>query len=370
MQAELEQQKDAASLPQGSQPAIARPMQRRRRRYTNFLIVALRRLLLIPISMFFVVSFSYLLVDLMPGDPALAIAGTTASEREVLIIRHELGLDRPFDERYVGFVTGVVQGDFGRSFFNGQDVLEDIFRYLPASLELMIVSLSLAAVIGLSIGALAGYFRRRAPDSIARIAITALQAVPEFLIGLLLIFVVFYLWRLAPPPIGRLGITDTYPAVVTRFLFLDLIIAGDWDGLGSALHRSLLPVLTLAIGTAAYFAKVSRTTIGAAMESKQVQFARACGLSEFKVLRCALLQARTPILTYTAILIGALVGGASIIETMFSWQGLGQWGLHAILALDVPAIQGFIIATGLFSMTVYLLLDLVVAALDPRVTHE
>ena len=103
--------------------------------------------------------------DLMPGDPALAIAGTTASEREVLIIRQELGLDRPFDERYVDFVTGVVQGDFGRSFFNGQDVLEDIFRYLPASLELMFVSLSLAAVIGLTIGAIAGYFRRRAPDA-------------------------------------------------------------------------------------------------------------------------------------------------------------------------------------------------------------
>lgn len=358
---------DAQSSPA---PVAAQQRAAKPSRSGGFLRLVARRLLLIPISMFFVITFSYFLVEMMPGDPALAIAGTTASEREVTIIRQQLGLDRPFDERYASFIAGVVQGDFGISFFDGQSVRESIFRFLPASLELMILSLSLAALIGISIGAMAGYFRRRAPDSIARIGITALQAVPEFLIGLLLIFTVFYLWRLAPPPVGRLGLSDSYPDPVTRFLFLDLIIAGDWDGLVSALHRALLPVLTLAIGTAAYFAKVSRTTIGAAMESRQVQFARACGLSEFMVLRYALLQARTPILTYAAILIGTLVGGASIIETMFAWQGLGQWGLASIIALDVPAIQGFIIATGLFSMLVYLALDLLVAALDPRVTHE
>ncbi|MSO65425.1 MAG: ABC transporter permease [Alphaproteobacteria bacterium] len=332
--------------------------------------IILRRLLIIPASLFFVITLSYLLVELMPGDPALAIAGSTASEREVAIIRSELGLDRPFGERYVDYVGGVLRGDFGRSFFDGQEVRNDIVRYFPASLELMVLSVILAALIGLSLGATAGYFRRRAPDTAARIVITATQAIPEFLIGLLLIFFVFYLWRWAPAPIGRLGLTDTYPPVVTRFLLIDLVLAGDWRGFTSAVHRSVLPVVTLGIGTAAYFAKVARTTIGAAMESRQVQFARACGLSEFKVLQYALLQARTPILTYTAILIGTLVGGASIIETMFSWQGLGQWGLQSIIALDVPAIQGFIIVTGLFTMVVYLVLDLLVALLDPRITHD
>jgi len=330
----------------------------------------LRRLIIIPISLFFVVAFSYGLVEIMPGDPALAIAGNTANEREVAIIRAELGLDRPFDERFVKFFTDIAQGDLGRSFFDGQIVSHEITRYFPASVEIMVLSLLFAGLIGLSLGALAGYFRQRAPDSVARIVITALQAVPEFLIALLLIFFIFYLWRWAPAPIGRLSLTDTYPPVVTNFLFIDLILAGDWNGLRSTAHRSVLPVATLAIGTAAYFAKVARATIGAAMSSKQVQFARACGLSEFKVLQYALLQARGPIITYTAILVAALVGGASIIETMFSWRGLGQWGLQAILNKDVPAIQGFVIATGSFTMIVYLALDLVVAALDPRIRHD
>lgn len=331
--------------------------------------VVARRLIIIPASLFLVVSFSYLLIEIMPGDPAFVIAGTGATEEEVAKIRSDLGLDRAFWDRYLAYFGSVARGDFGRSFFTDQDVLADILRFLPASLELMAMSLSLAALFGVTVGAIAGYFRKRMPDHIARVAITSLQAIPDFLVGLLLIFFVFFLWRLAPAPIGRLGLIDTYPPTVTHFLIIDLVIAGDWQGLWSTLHRSALPVLTLALGLAAYFARISRTTIGAAMESRQVQFARACGLSELRVLHYAFLEARTPIITYTAILVGVLIGGMSIIETMFAWQGLGQWGLKSIIALDVPAIQGFIIVTGLFTMAVYLALDLIVVSLDPRIRH-
>ena len=305
----------------------------------------------------------------MPGDPAFVIAGNGASEEEIARIRTDLGLDQPLVDRYLSYVSDVLRGDLGRSFFTNQDVRADILRFLPGSLELMVMSLSLAAIVGVTAGAVAGYFRKRMPDNIVRITVTALQAIPDFLVGLILIFIVFFLWKLAPAPIGRLGVTDVYPPVVTRFLLVDLIIAGDWQGLWSALHRSMLPVLTLAVGLAAYFARISRTTIGAAMNSRQVQFARACGLSELRVLHYALLEARTTIITYTAILVGVLIGGMSIIETMFAWQGLGQWGLRSIIALDVPAIQGFIIVTGLFTMLVYLVLDLVVVSLDPRIRH-
>lgn len=342
----------------------------RRGRRKTALGVVIRRLIVIPVSLFLVVTFSYLLVEIMPGDPAFVIAGTGASEEEVAKIRTDLGLDRPLVDRYLSYVGNVLRGDFGNSFFTGSDVGDDILRFFPASLELMTMALSLAAVFGVTVGAIAGYFRKRAPDHIARIAVTMVQAVPDFLVGLLLIFFVFFLWKIAPAPIGRLGLTDTYPPVVTRFLLLDLAIAGDWDGLRSALHRSMLPVLTLAIGLSAYLARLSRTTIGAAMNSRQVQFARACGLSELRVLHYAILEARTPIITYTAILVGVLIGGMSIIETMFAWQGLGEWGLKSIIALDVPAIQGFIVVTGLFTMLVYLALDLIVVALDPRLRHD
>jgi len=329
-----------------------------------------RRLAFIPLALFGVITISFLLVSIMPGDPALAILGSTASEREVETVRTQLGLDRPLHERYVVYVGDVFRGDFGRSFFTGQDIGGEILKYFPASVELVVMALAIASIVGISIGAAAGYYRGGLPDKASRVAITVLQAVPEFLIGLLLIFFAFYLWRLAPSPLGRLGIMDVYPPVVTRFLLIDLIIEGDWKTLSSALHRSVLPVLTLALGAIPLFAKITRTTVGAAMGSKQVQYARACGLPEWRVVQYALLQARTPILTYTAMLFGAMVGGSAIIETMFSWQGLGQWGLNAIITLDIPAIQGFVIVTGLFTMVAYLVLDLLVVMLDPRIKHD
>lgn len=328
------------------------------------------RLALIPVTLLGVVTLAFALVEIMPGDPALAILGNTASAAEAARIRQELGLDLPFVERYFAYMAGVLSGDFGRSFFTGQLVLDDIRRFLPASLELVTISLVLGAVFGVALGAAAGYWRDRAPDGAARVVVTVVQAVPEFLIGLLLIFVLFYLMRVVPAPLGRLGLLDVYPPRVTGFLFVDLALAGDWRTLGVSLHRSVLPIATLTLGSIAYFAKITRTAVGAAMTSKQVLFARACGLPEWQVLRYALLVARNAILTYTAILFAAMVGGSSIIETMFAWQGLGQWGLAAILARDVPAIQGFVIVTGTITMTVYLLLDIVVAALDPRIRHE
>jgi peptide/nickel transport system permease protein len=354
----------------GQEAATQDAMAPKRRRGRGFGRMVAKRLAFIPLALFGVITISFLLVSIMPGDPALAILGSTASEREVATVRNELGLDRPLAERYVAYVGNVLQGDFGRSFFTGQEIRDEIVKYFPASIELVVMSLLLAALVGISIGAVAGYFRGRVPDKAVRVTIAGLEAVPGFLAGLLLIFFLFYLWRLAPSPLGRLGITDIYPQPVTNFLLVDLIIAGDWKTLQSALHRSMLPVLTLALGAIPLFAKITRTTVGAAMGSKQIQYARACGLSEWRVAQYALLQARTPILTYTAMLFGAMVGGSAIIETMFSWQGLGQWGLNAIITLDIPAIQGFVIVTGLFTMVVYLLLDLIVAALDPRIKHD
>lgn len=360
------------TIPQSQAAPVAEDKRKPARRTSGRGIwgIVLRRLAFIPLAMFAVITISFMLVSIMPGDPALAILGSTATEQEVATVRSQLGLDRPLAERYVDYVANVLHGDFGRSFFTGQNIGDEILKYFPASVELVVMSLLLSATIGIPLGAMAGYFRERAPDRATRGLIAGLQAIPEFLIGLLLIFFLFYVLRVAPSPLGRLGITDIYPKPVTNFLLPDLAIAGDWKTLGTALHRSMLPVLTLALGAVPMFVKITRTTVGAAMGSKQVQFARACGLQEWRVLQYALYQARTPILTYTAMLFGAMVGGSAIIETMFSWQGLGQWGLNAIIALDIPAIQGFVIVTGLFTMLVYLALDLIVAALDPRIKHD
>lgn len=328
-----------------------------------------RRLLMIPVSMLVIVTLCFGLVSLIPGDPAITISGGYASADELAAIRHGLGLDKPLAERYVDYLGAIAHGDLGTSFFTRESVLQSIGRYLPNTLELIVLALAVAVVLGLALGGIGAYFQRRLPDRISSVVIAATQSVPDFVLGLLGIYVLFYLLRIAPPPLGRLGIGDSQPRDVTHFLILDCILTGDWTALRSALGHAALPVLTLGIIYSSYFAKTTRATLGQAMSSAQVEFARACGLPERQVIRYAFVAARTSILTYGAILFGVLLGGAAIIETIFSWQGAGQWALDAMLKVDVPVIQGFVLVVGLMTLLIYLALDVIIVFLDPRTSY-
>ena len=217
------------------------------------------------------------------------------------------------------------------------------------------------------IGGIAAYTRGKATERMSRVLITITQSVPDFLLGLILIYLVFFLLGWAPAPVGRLGISESKPDPITGFPLLDSALRGEWKILASLLHHMMLPVLALGFVYSAYFAKISRTTLAESLSSKQVEFARACGLSEWQVFRYAFVVARTPLLTYAAILLGTLLGGAAIVETIFSWRGLGQWALEAMLKVELPAIQGFVLVTGLSTLLIYLVLDIIVMILDPRV---
>jgi peptide/nickel transport system permease protein len=132
----------------------------------------------------------------------------------------------------------------------------------------------------------------------------------------------------------------------------------------------ILPAITLAILYSAFFAKITRGAMIAALNSDQVMFARASGLRERTVVRYALVEARTPIMTYTAILVAQVIGASTVIETVFAWRGVSHWGLQGILNVDLPVIQGFIIVIGIATTLTYLILDVLVMALDPRVSYS
>lgn len=324
---------------------------------------------MIPVSLFVLMTLTFLLLELMPGNPAVTIAGDFASDEEIASIEESLGLNDPIARRYVDYLGDVITGDLGRSFFSDQPVRDELLDRLPATMELVALSLVVAGVIGLALGSVGAYYRRGPMDRVTRGAVTLFQSIPDFLLALLLIFFLFYLWGIAPAPVGRLGLSGGSVDSVTGFLLIDTLIAGDLDSFFTAAKHLLLPVSGLGIVYAAYFGKTARSTMATALDSSQVEFARACGVPERKVVYYAFLQARTPILTYAAILFGALIGGAAIIETIFSWQGVGQWALDAILTLDVPVIQGFILGAGLLTILLYLFLDVLVILLDPRVRY-
>ncbi len=339
------------------------------KRFMRFLA---QRIVLIPVSLFVVITLSFGIIELLPGDPALAILGEFATEESLQQVREELELDETIWVRYAHYLGRVVQGDLGESFFSGREITSEIARFLPNTIELVVVGLIVASVIGTLVGTLGAYFRGGAPDRFARLMITVFQSTPPFLLALLLIYFMFYLWGWAPAPVGRLPLTVTGVggAGGGGWLLFGSLFSGNWSRFVTVLHHMLMPAITLGFVYAAYVGKTTRATMAQALASAQVEFARASGLPERKIIRYAFLQARTPILTYGLILFGALVGGAAIVEIVFSWRGVGEWALRAMLDVDAPAIQGFIIITGIITLTVYLVLDLIVLFLDPRVTYD
>lgn len=329
-----------------------------------------RRLAILPLSLFFLGTAVFLLTESMPGDPAVTIAGSFASEESVAAIREELGLNDPAATRYVAFWRDLARGDLGDSLISGQPVLSEIATRLPNSLELVLTALLLSIVMGVAGGTAGAYFRHRLPDRLVGLYITFWQAVPVFVVGLGLIFFLYFVLRWLPAPVGRLGIGEALPPRVTGFLLIDSALTGSWTTFSSVVRHLIMPALSLAFVFSAYIAKTTHGAMIDALSSEQIEYARACGLTERRVVRYALLNSRTAILTYAAIIFAQVVGGSAVIEVIFAWQGIGQWGLEGVLSLDVPVIQGFVLASGIGALLVFLLLDLTVIALDPRVNIE
>jgi peptide/nickel transport system permease protein len=331
---------------------------------------AFKRLLFVPFGLFVVVSLSFAVINVIPSDPARELVGELATEADVTRARTELGLDRSFWDRYVDYVGDVARGDLGRSYYSNRPVWDDIVSYLPNTLELVFLALIVATVLGVGLGLIGARFRSRAPDHAARGFIMLAQAVPDFFLGLILIFFLFYKFGWVTAPTGRLGLLDTAPPVRTHALLLDCMLAGQWGTFKSALAHSVLPVLTLGISAAAILAKTTRSVVGKSFDSYQVEFARACGLPERTVFAYALRASQTAIITYGVILFTALVGGAAIVEQIFSWNGIGQFALDRMQRLDLPEMQGIVLVLGVKTLIILVLLDLLIAFLDPRVSYE
>jgi len=329
-----------------------------------------KRVLFLPLGLLAVMVLSFLLVNILPGNPVGIITGPAASVEQLDETTRRLGLDQPLLQRFQTYFSALVGGDLGNSFYTNRPILDEILRFLPATLELVILSLIFAAVLGISLGAVGAYYKGRTADSVSRFTVTVFQAIPDFFLGLLLIYFLFFQFGLLPAPVGQLGILDSAPPRVTGAYLIDSLIAGDTAIFWSAAAHAVLPVLTLGIYYSSYFARTTHSALSASLESKQVEFARACGLHETKVLGYAFRQARTPILTYGGILLAALLGGAAIVETVFSWNGFGSWAIESILKLDLPAVQGFILFSGMGTLIVFTILDIVVAILDPRVRYD
>jgi peptide/nickel transport system permease protein len=301
-----------------------------------------------------------------PGDPIDALLGPRARVAARAALRAQLGLDRPLLEQYGHFLGQLLRGDLGVSQNSQEPVMAVIRDSLPASLELGVVALLLAAVVGLAIG-FSGIARPEGKlDLAGRLYGIGTYALPPFWAAMVaqLVFAVWLGWL----PVGGRFPATLVPPEGSGFYLLDSLRAGDAQQFAGALRHLALPAATLGVLLSGIFTNALRLNLRRALGSDYVEAARSRGLSERRVvLHHALPNALLPVLTITGITVASLIGGALLIEVTFSWPGIAFRLQEAIAQRDYPLVQGIVVVVAALVVLVTVAVDLLVALLDPRI---
>jgi peptide/nickel transport system permease protein len=326
-----------------------------------------KRLIFIVPQLFGIILVSFLLVKLIPGDPAVLMLGPFASEEQLAKLRAGMGLQGSVLDQFWIYLKNLVQGDLGTSWQTTRPVLEDLFMRIPATLELITLALVLALAIGIPLGVAAAYFKRSIIKKFSDYYGLLAGALPDFWLGLVLIFFFYTLLGWTSDPLGRIGISVIPPPTVTGFLIIDSIVAGNWEALWSSLGRLILPVITLGVINAGPILKMTQSTMERMLESDFIRYSETCGLSRSVVIRRALRNSLPSIVTIISVLYGFLIGGAVLVEIVFSWGGAGQYAVQGVLNADINPVLGFVLFSAIFSLVIYLIVDLIYFAIDPRI---
>lgn len=308
----------------------------------------LRRLMILPVVLLGVSIVVFMVIHLVPGNPAQVIAGADAPPETVAAIERDLGLDRPLPEQYLRYMSRVVQGDLGDSIRSKRPVMEEVLTALPKTLQLSVTAAVITPFIAIPLGVIAAAKRGTAVDSglmlISMVGIT----VPVFAVGLFLMLTFGY-------QLGWLPISGYGGAFWTL------------DGLRSL----MLPAITLSVGTIATLSRLTRSTMLEVLGNEFVRTARAKGLNNIPVLlRHALPNAMLPIITVIGMQFAYLLSGAVVTETIFAIPGLGRLAVYAIQGRDFPVVQGAILIIALIFVLVNLIIDMLYAVIDPRIKYE
>jgi len=305
------------------------------------LIFAVRRLLLTIPVLLGVIFVVMLTMDLIPGDPVALMLGDAGNKETIAKFREHLGLDRPLAVRYLRYLGQVVTGDLGRSIQQNRPVVDELADAWPATLQLTVVALVLAALVGVATGIVSAVWPNSIFDSLSRLSSLFGLSMPVFWTGLVMI-VIFAFW-------------------------LPLLPVG---GIGSPAHL-VLPAVTLALPSIAMIARMTRSSVLEVLREDYVRTARAKGVRErLVVAKHALRNAAIPILTLVGLQAGQLMGGAVLTETVFAWPGLGRLMVKAIFARDYVLLQGAVLIFAMAFVVINLIVDLSYGALDPRVSRQ
>ncbi|MCR4433310.1 MAG: ABC transporter permease [Caldiserica bacterium] len=326
----------------------------------------LRRLLL---SIFVLIGLSiviFILARVVPGDPARLALGPRAPEDVVEQLRKELHMDKSLPEQYWIWLTNALRGDLGKSLVTKRPVIEDIKEYLPATLELVFFTAIFMVFFAILLGTLAARYKDRWVDGVIRIFSYIGVSIPAFVLAVFFILIFGYAWPILPV-LGRLGSQFTV-ARVTGFMILDSMLAGNWTAAWNAFTHLILPAIALALGGTFQEARITRSSMVDNLSKDFIAAERGYGIPERRIMFKYLLKpSLIPTVSVMGMDIAATIGNAFLVEMIFNWPGISRYGINAMLFKDLNAISGVVLIIGLIFALTNIVVDIIVAFLDPRV---
>ena len=329
----------------------------------------LRRLILLIPLLLAISVVVFFMIHLIPGDPVQIMLGDKGTEEDAARLRSELGFDEPLPVQYFKFLSNLVRGDLGRSIRNRNPVINEIGAAFPATIELTVLSMIFASIIGIAAGIVSAIKQYSIIDNLTMVGALLGISMPVFWVGMMLMLI--FGARLGWLPIsGRISrVTDL--EIITNFYLLDSILTQNWAALRSTFSHLILPAITLATIPVAMIARMTRSTTLEILNQDYIRTARAKGLPEkVVILKHVLKNSLIPVVTIIGLQFGSFLGGAVLTETVFARAGVGRLLINGILGRDFPVIQGAVIFIASFFIFINLVVDILYSYLDPRIHYS
>lgn len=314
-----------------------------------------------------VTLISFAFIRVLPGDPIIVMAGERGmSEERYQEMVVKLGFDKPIWEQYTDYLLGVMQGDLGQSFVTKKPVWDEFFSLFPATLELSICAMIFAMALGLPAGVIAAVNRGKFFDRFLMSTALVGYSMPIFWWALLMIIV--FSGNLGWTPVsGRIDLLYFFDSV-TGFMLIDSILSGQSGAFKSAVRHLILPTIVLGTIPLAVIARQTRSAMLEVLGEDYIRTAKAKGLSPLRINGIhALRNALIPVITVIGLMVGSLMAGAILTETIFSWPGIGKWMVDSIFRRDYPVVQGGLLLIAVMVMIVNLTVDLLYGVINPKI---
>ncbi|MCM3540480.1 ABC transporter permease [Priestia endophytica] len=329
----------------------------------------IRRLLMLVPVLVGLSLIVFFMIRAIPGNPAQVILGQLATKEAIDSLTKELGLNEPWYTQYFHYIGNLLTGDLGESLRTKNPISEELWPYLTATLELSLVAIIIAIVVGVNAGIISAWFQNSWFDYSAMLLALIGVSMPIFWLGLMEQWLFAIQWDILPT-VGREDIRNPIDSI-TGLYIIDTLVQGKWDQFAVVIKHLALPSVALATIPMAIIARITRSSMLEVMRSDFIRTARAKGLRMFWVVyRHSLKNAVIPILTVIGLQFGVLLGGAILTETIFSWPGIGRYIYEAIGYRDYPVIQSGILIIALLFVCINLIVDLLYTVIDPRIKYN